>query len=189
MLEYFRRKASAFREAIAADVVRAAEDGRRELAARLDGVEEQLRVAQRRERRGQLALESILEAQAAVQKSLGRLEMTTPRLQGILAFAESFILAERAAPATPESGILRSKFEAMLEQCDLAPIAEPFVAFDPERHEACGATENPDLPEGVVAQVVRPGFVLAGPVVRPAVVVVNRRETAPEEEQACSSRP
>ena len=189
MLEYFRRKASAFREAIAADVVRAAEDGRRELAARLDGVEEQLRVAQRRERRGQLALESILEAQSAVQKSLGRLEMTTPRLQGILAFAESFILAERAAPATPESGILRSKFEAMLEQCDLSPIAEPFVAFDPERHEACGATENPDLPEGVVAQVVRPGFVLAGQVVRPAVVVVNRRETAPEEEQACSSRP
>ena len=48
--------------------------------------------------------------------------------------------------------------------------------FDDRRHEACGAADRPDLPEGWVVEEILPGYRLGGRVVRPARVVVNRRK-------------
>jgi hypothetical protein len=44
----------------------------------------------------------------------------------------------------------------------------------PEIHEACGVDFNPAYPENVVLEVVAPGFLLGGKLLRSAVVVVNR---------------
>ena len=46
-------------------------------------------------------------------------------------------------------------------------------AFDANLHEAISAQPSPEIPEGSVATVVRPGFSLNGRLLRPASVVVS----------------
>jgi len=47
------------------------------------------------------------------------------------------------------------------------------LPFDDRRHEACGVTRRPDLPDGLVVEEILPGYRLGDRVVRPALVVVN----------------
>lgn len=47
--------------------------------------------------------------------------------------------------------------------------------FDDRWHRACGVVHRPDLPEDAVVEEVLPGYRLGDRVVRPAMVVVNRR--------------
>ena len=58
--------------------------------------------------------------------------------------------------------------------------AEPLEAlgqpFDPNLHEAVSMVERPDLPDGAVVDVQRPGYRMSdGTLLRPAQVVVNRK--------------
>ena len=46
-------------------------------------------------------------------------------------------------------------------------------AFDANLHEAISAQPSPEIPEGTVSSVVRPGFSLNGRLLRPASVVVS----------------
>lgn len=63
------------------------------------------------------------------------------------------------------------------------PIPALGRPFDDRCHEACAVVDRPDLPEGEVVDVVRPGYRLRGAVLRPALVIVNRhpRWGGPEE--------
>src|ERR1700682_1764280 len=54
--------------------------------------------------------------------------------------------------------------------------AEAGVPFDPERHEVVGVVDHPDSAPGTVVQVVRPGYGEGSKQLRPAAVVVSRRE-------------
>lgn len=47
--------------------------------------------------------------------------------------------------------------------------------FDDRWHRACGVVHRPDLPEDTVVEEVLPGYRLGDRLVRPAMVVVNRR--------------
>ena len=50
------------------------------------------------------------------------------------------------------------------------PLGEP---FDPSRHEAVATTPaGPDVPEGQIIGVVRPGYLIGDDVLRPAMVAV-----------------
>lgn len=49
-------------------------------------------------------------------------------------------------------------------------------AFDPERHEVVGVVEQPDSAPGTVVEVLRPGYGEGSRQLRPAAVVVSRRE-------------
>ncbi|MET0423799.1 MAG: nucleotide exchange factor GrpE [Actinoplanes sp.] len=50
------------------------------------------------------------------------------------------------------------------------------MPFDPQRHEVVGVVEHADHEPGTVLQVVRPGYGQGSSQLRPAAVVVSRRE-------------
>jgi len=49
-------------------------------------------------------------------------------------------------------------------------------AFDPGMHEAIGTVCEPDREEGCVSKVAQAGYVLKGRVIRPAKVLVNKKD-------------
>lgn len=54
--------------------------------------------------------------------------------------------------------------------------AESGVPFDPQRHEVVGVVEHADHEPGTVVEVLRPGYGQGSSQLRPASVVVSRRE-------------
>jgi molecular chaperone GrpE len=64
----------------------------------------------------------------------------------------------------------------LLDQLGYRRDAEEGVPFDPQRHEVVSVVENADSAPGSVVQVVRPGYGEGSQQLRPAAVVVNRRE-------------
>jgi len=64
----------------------------------------------------------------------------------------------------------------VLEQLGYPRDAEAGVAFDPERHEVVGVVDHPDSAPGTVVEVLRPGYGEGSRQLRPAAVVVSRRE-------------
>ena len=64
----------------------------------------------------------------------------------------------------------------VLEQLGYPRDAEAGVPFDPERHEVVGVVDHPDSAPGTVVEVLRPGYGQGSSQLRPAAVVVSRRE-------------
>lgn len=64
----------------------------------------------------------------------------------------------------------------VLEQLGYPRDAESGVPFDPQRHEVVGVVEHGDSPPGTVVEVLRPGYGQGSSQLRPASVVVSRRE-------------
>jgi molecular chaperone GrpE len=50
------------------------------------------------------------------------------------------------------------------------------VPFDPARHEVVGVVDEPEAEPGTVIRVLRPGYGEGERQIRPAAVVVNRRQ-------------
>ncbi|MDR1978808.1 MAG: nucleotide exchange factor GrpE [Synergistaceae bacterium] len=155
------------------------------LTERFDELDEQARQAQRQERRRQTALETILDNQGKILEKLARIEQlaqeeTPPPLEPLMALAENLALAYLARPANSESSILYGKLIDLLACFSLSPVIDAGSPFDPERHEACAALCNLTRPEDSVLEIVRPGFLLKGKVLRYATVVVNRYDAKPE---------
>jgi molecular chaperone GrpE (heat shock protein) len=152
------------------------------LTERFSGADEKEEQTQRQERRRQMALETILENQG---KILEKLE-SRPPLEALEALAENLTLACLARPGDREFSILYRKLVDLLACFELSPILDEGDRFDPERHEACAARCNIVYPEDSVLEVVRPGFLLKGKVLRCATVVVNRYDAKPEDGEARS---
>ena len=64
----------------------------------------------------------------------------------------------------------------VLEQLGYPRDAETGMPFDPERHEVVGVVEHPDSEPGTVVDVLRAGYGQGSNQLRPAAVVVSRRE-------------
>ena len=64
----------------------------------------------------------------------------------------------------------------VLEQLGYPRDAEAGVPFDPQRHEVVGVVDHPDSAPGTVVEVLRPGYGQGSRQLRPAAVVVSRRE-------------
>jgi molecular chaperone GrpE len=64
----------------------------------------------------------------------------------------------------------------VLEHLGYPRDTEAGVPFDPERHEVVGMVDHPDSEPGTVVEVVRPGYGEGSSQLRPAAVVVSRRE-------------
>ncbi|WP_406816134.1 nucleotide exchange factor GrpE [Mycobacterium sp. M23085] len=64
----------------------------------------------------------------------------------------------------------------VLERLGYPRDAEVGVQFDPERHEVVGVVDQPDRAPGTVLEVLRPGYGEGTRQLRPAAVVVSRRE-------------
>ena len=64
----------------------------------------------------------------------------------------------------------------VLERLGYPRDAATGVPFDPERHEVVGVADHQDSAPGTVLEVVRPGYGEGSRQLRPAAVVVSRRE-------------
>jgi molecular chaperone GrpE len=75
-------------------------------------------------------------------------------------------------------GVRNIIFDAVqvLERFGYRRNTESGVPFDPERHEVVGVVDQPDSVPGTVLEVIRPGYGEGSRQLRPASVVVSRRE-------------
>jgi molecular chaperone GrpE len=64
----------------------------------------------------------------------------------------------------------------VLDQLGYARDDQTGVPFDPQRHEVVGVINVPDTAPGTVVEVLRPGYGEGSNQLRPAAVVVSRRE-------------
>ena len=64
----------------------------------------------------------------------------------------------------------------LLERLGYPRDAESGVPFDPQRHEVVTVVEQGDSAPGTVVEVLRPGYGHGSSQLRPAAVVVSRRE-------------
>jgi molecular chaperone GrpE len=69
---------------------------------------------------------------------------------------------------------VREQSLALLDQLGFPRQAEVGEPFDPARHEAVAVASDPDVPAGMVLQVVRPGYGTGANQLRPAAVVVSK---------------
>jgi molecular chaperone GrpE len=84
-------------------------------------------------------------------------------------------------PDSPALSGLRAvleQMEAILERYGVTRVGATGDRFDPERHEAVGVHATADVPDRTVVDVARSGFALGDRVLRPAEVIVARREEA-----------
>ncbi len=90
-----------------------------------------------------------------------------------------FSLADLIRQTAPERwregiDIFVEKLLALLSSHGLVPSAEVGMPFDPERHEAVGSDSRSALQPGLVAEVVRQGWLYRDEVLRYAKVVVSK---------------
>lgn len=76
------------------------------------------------------------------------------------------------------TGVLAVRDQAVnvLAQLGYPRHEEVGVPFDPARHEVVAVVDDPEYPLNTVVQVLRPGYGDPGRQLRPAAVVVNRRQ-------------
>jgi molecular chaperone GrpE len=70
---------------------------------------------------------------------------------------------------------VRDQIEATLARQGVERAGEVGDVFDPERHEAVDVRPTADVPDRTVVEVIRPGYVRDGRVLRPALVAVAQR--------------
>ncbi|MEV4233903.1 nucleotide exchange factor GrpE [Nocardia sp. NPDC050408] len=71
---------------------------------------------------------------------------------------------------------IRDQAVQVLEQLGYPRHSEVGVPFSPEMHEVVSVVDRPDFPPGTVVEVLRPGYGENGRQLRPAAVIVSRRE-------------
>jgi molecular chaperone GrpE len=101
-------------------------------------------------------------------------------LSQLLPILDDFRLALDAVP--PELAnhpwvqgisIIVRRLPALLDQLGVRQIGAPGEPFDPYWHEAISTEARPDIPEGTIVYVVKPGYILGERVIRPAQVIVS----------------
>jgi molecular chaperone GrpE len=70
---------------------------------------------------------------------------------------------------------VRDQIESTLARQGVERAGQVGDAFDPERHEAVDVRPSTDRPDRTIVEVVRPGYVRDGRVLRPALVAVAQR--------------
>ena len=108
----------------------------------------------------------------------------------LLPVLDSFEMAMAAAQNTPAPGaqtlqslqdgvnMVHQQLKTVLAESGLETIEAAGQPFDPNLHEAVSQVDNPDLPEGTVAQQLRKGYRLRERLLRPATVIVSKKPQA-----------
>ncbi|MFK0043514.1 nucleotide exchange factor GrpE [Streptomyces sp. NPDC090741] len=114
-----------------------------------------------------------LERERAVERS-----RTAAAFLPVLDNLELALTHAGADPGAIVEGIraVRDQAVNVLELLGYPRHAETGVAFDPARHEVVGVVQDPDAPPGTVVEVLRPGYGDGERQLRPAAVIVAKRE-------------
>ncbi len=141
--------------------------------ARADMDNQRKRLARDREEMQRLAAEEL------VKELLGPLEHFRLALQSFEREADGRALQEGVT-------MVYRELNSALAAAGMTPIEpEAGAAFDPALHDAVSSSTDPAQPDGIVLNVLRPGFLLHSRVLRPALVEVNAlpREQGSEGEK------
>lgn len=113
----------------------------------------------------------------AQQRALMEVDQAVLHLLDLAQGAAREASAAEAAPRSLREGLvlLQIRVRNLQRSFGLEPIPAVGRLFDDRCHQACGVCEHPGLADGEVAEEVLPGYRLGDRVVRPALVVVNRR--------------
>ena len=71
--------------------------------------------------------------------------------------------------------LILNSFEKTLENFNIVPIKPTGQEFDPEKHEAVSTVNNPGENDNFVTNTLERGWTLNERVVKPALVVVNKK--------------
>lgn len=147
------------------------------LHAALSGMDETLRKTATQVRRQGVAMEMLREAQEQKLEAVHALlvERHGQNQQLLLTFAEAFVLYIARQPDDEPLRQTVHKFSELLKSQGMETIWDLHQPFDDYRHQACDTRNDPAYPDGVVLEVVRPGFLVHGQANPPALVVVNKR--------------
>ena len=160
-----------------------------DLQARLRALEERLKRTEdalKRERADVINYRRRVERQMDGLRRAARAEFAA----GLFPFLDAFFHAAQGLEKHRDFEGLKGAFQVLekelhrlLEAWDLHPLGRPGEPFDPERHEAVLTRTARDVSGPVVDEVVRPGYLMAGQVLRTAQVVVKQPpQEAPAEE-------
>jgi molecular chaperone GrpE len=126
------------------------------------------------------------QARARLRKELSK-DVERGRRSMLISFLEVLdnldralvVAADRADdPFVQGVSLVRQQFLTTMEAFGVTRIDPLGRPFDPSKHEAVTTvTSAADLPEGHVCGVVRPGYLIADDVLRPAQVAVVGRST------------
>jgi molecular chaperone GrpE len=100
----------------------------------------------------------------------------------LLDWLEALDSVERALLMKPDDPLFEGlravldQMETILARQGVKRIGSAGERFDPERHDAIAVRPSTDVPDRTVLEVARSGFALGDRVLRPAQVVVSRRE-------------
>ena len=109
-------------------------------------------------------------------------------LGDLLPVLDAFELGMIEAEKTEESQSLFAGFsmavkqmESILQEYGLSKIDPAGNKFDPALHDAMGYENNDELEEGTVIRSIRKGYMIKDTLLRPASVMVARKEEKPKE--------
>jgi molecular chaperone GrpE len=97
-------------------------------------------------------------------------------LEAVDSVERALLMAEPDSPLALGLRAVLEQMDAILERQGLSRIGAPGEPFDPERHEAVGVVQTDAGPGRTVVEVARSGYMIGDRVLRPAQVVVSRRE-------------
>lgn len=106
------------------------------------------------------------------QRVAGHAEVVQRLLEVLDDFDRALTSMDEVDPATAQGlALVREKLTSVLADFGLERVDDVGATFDPTRHEAVGQVEG-DTDEPIVAQVLRPGYLLGDRVLRAAMVLV-----------------
>jgi molecular chaperone GrpE len=126
------------------------------------------------------ASEEFEQARARLRKELSK-DVERGRRSMLVSFLEILDNLDRALEAAAGRvddpfvhgvSLVRQQFLSTLEGFGVRRIDPLGEAFDPSRHEAVSTVATSDSAAGVICGVVRPGYLIADEVLRPAQVAV-----------------
>ena len=135
--------------------------------------------------------DQVLRAKAEVQnvRRVAEQEVRKARLYGVESLAKNFLSVgdnlERAIESLNEDSkledleeglrLILKSYEDALETGGIISIDPKGEPFNPEQHEALSVIENEDLEPNSIIEVIQRGFMIQDRVLRPAKVIVTKK--------------
>jgi molecular chaperone GrpE len=99
-------------------------------------------------------------------------------LDAVDSVERALLMADPDSPLTVGLRAVLEQMTAILDRQGVRRVGAVGEQFDPERHEAVAVRPSDDLPDQSVMEVVRSGYAIGDRILRPAEVIVARREGA-----------
>lgn len=112
------------------------------------------------------------QAEVRVIAQAALIELLLPMLDDLGRALESAPSELAHHPWVEGIHLVEKRLMTTLEQIGVHSFGKPGDIFDPRWHDALTTQSRPDVAEGVIVSVIRPGYAFGDRVIRPAQVIV-----------------